>query len=340
MQEVRAKRALDRLALLARPRARVLRDGAEREVRSRRRGRRRRHRAPARRPGRGRRPAARGARPPGRRVDPHGRVGSGRAARGRRLQSGSYCVAGSGIYEAERVGADAYANELTGVGARGSPRALAVAALDQPAAAPDGRAHDPDLDPAPVRTARARRAGARGRVDGRRRHRLARPRGARAAGEPRVRRGGRAGRSARRAGAAAAGRRGARRARRRVPRQDRDAHRRHARGRGDPARSPGPTSARCTRCSARSPPVSARATRRRMPCTRRLGRVRGSVTLEVPFSSRWKWSGIAFDDGSELVLGAPEVLVRPEADPELAHGVGTRQDRNACACCCSRAPPA
>ena len=31
------------------------------------------------------------------------------------VQSGSFCVAGSGTYEAERVGADAYANELTGV---------------------------------------------------------------------------------------------------------------------------------------------------------------------------------------------------------------------------------
>ena len=51
------------------------------------------------------------------------------------------------------------------------------------------------------------------------------------------------------------------------------------------------------------------------------------VTLEVPFSSRWKWSGIAFGDGSELVLGAPEVIVRPDADPALAHEVGARQDR-------------
>ena len=32
---------------------------------------------------------------------------------GELLQSGSFCVAGSGIYEAERVGADAYASELT-----------------------------------------------------------------------------------------------------------------------------------------------------------------------------------------------------------------------------------
>jgi cation-transporting ATPase E len=34
---------------------------------------------------------------------------------GETLQSGSFCVAGSGVYEAERVGTDAYANELTGL---------------------------------------------------------------------------------------------------------------------------------------------------------------------------------------------------------------------------------
>jgi cation-transporting ATPase E len=51
------------------------------------------------------------------------------------------------------------------------------------------------------------------------------------------------------------------------------------------------------------------------------------VLAEVPFSSRWKWSGLVFDEGTELVLGAPEVLVRPDADPELAHEVGTRQAR-------------
>ena len=55
----------------------------------------------------------------------------------------------------------------------------------------------------------------------------------------------------------------------------------------------------------------------------RAPRGRGAdVTLEVPFSSRWKWSGIAFDDGTELVLGAPEVLMRADADPALAHEVG------------------
>ncbi len=52
---------------------------------------------------------------------------------GDELQSGSFCVAGSGIYEAERVGADAYANELTDAAREDRARALAAAALDQPA---------------------------------------------------------------------------------------------------------------------------------------------------------------------------------------------------------------
>ena len=115
VQEVRAKRALDRLALLAAPRARVLRDGAEREVRvddvvagD----------AIVLRPGDqvvadGRLLEARGLQ-----VDESILTGeSDPDARraGDSVQSGSFCVAGSGIYEAERVGADAYANELTGV---------------------------------------------------------------------------------------------------------------------------------------------------------------------------------------------------------------------------------
>ena len=115
VQEVRAKRALDRLALLAAPRARVLRDGAEREV----------HvddvvagDAIVLRPGDqvvadGRLLEARGLQ-----VDESILTGeSDPDARraGDSVQSGSFCVAGSGIYEAERVGADAYANELTGV---------------------------------------------------------------------------------------------------------------------------------------------------------------------------------------------------------------------------------
>ena len=58
-----------------------------------------------------------------------------------------------------------------------------------------------------------------------------------------------------------------------------------------------------------------------------LSGVAAPVRLEVPFSSRWKWSGIASDDGTELVLGAPEVLVHSDADPSLAHEVATRQER-------------
>ena len=114
VQEVRAKRALDRLALLAAPRARVLRDGAERVV------------------GRSTTSswATRSSLRPGDQVVADGRLLEARGLQvdesiltgesdpdarraGDELQSGSFCVAGSGIYEAERVGADAYANELT-----------------------------------------------------------------------------------------------------------------------------------------------------------------------------------------------------------------------------------
>ena len=39
-----------------------------------------------------------------------------------------------------------------------------------------------------------------------------------------------------------------------------------------------------------------------------LGGPAAPVTVEVPFSSRWKWSGLTYADGSSLVLGAPEAL--------------------------------
>ena len=39
-----------------------------------------------------------------------------------------------------------------------------------------------------------------------------------------------------------------------------------------------------------------------------LGGSAGAVVGEVPFSSRWKWSGLSFADGTTLVLGAPELL--------------------------------
>ena len=221
---------------------------------------------------------------------------------------------------------DAYANELTGL-AREDRRELSPLqlAINKPPP-PHGRDHDPDLGAAAVRAARARGADARGRLDGGRGHRLARPGGARAAREPRLRGRRRPRRPARRARAAPARRRGARRARRRLPRQDRDAHRRHARGRGDPAARGGERA----RCTALLGAFAASLGARNPTADAVHGQLAGSappVRIEVPFSSRWKWSGIAFGDGSELVLGAPEVLVRAGDDPQLAHEVGVRQDQ-------------
>lgn len=123
IQEVRAKRVLDRIALLTRPRACVIRDGAEREID----------------------PAdivlgdvlvAR----PGDQIVVDGKVaGSGRIdvdesflsgesepvskRDGDELLSGSFCLAGSAAYEATRVGEASYANRIT-VGARAPRRAL------------------------------------------------------------------------------------------------------------------------------------------------------------------------------------------------------------------------
>ena len=132
---------------------------------------------------------------------------------------------------------------------------------------------------------------------------------------------------ARRARAAPARRRGARRPRRRLPRQDRDAHRRHARRGGDPAARRRRTSRRATRCWARSRPACGARNPTADALHAHLAGAARDRPLEVPFSSRWKWSGIAFDDGTELVLGAPEVLVRAGADPALAHEVGSRQEQ-------------
>ena len=47
----------------------------------------------------------------------------------------------------------------------------------------------------------------------------------------------------------------------------------------------------------------------------------------MPFSSRWKWSGLAFGDGSEFVLGAPEVIAGASSDPALAAEIAQRQER-------------
>ena len=326
VQEVRAKRALDRLALLAAPRARVLRDDSERVV------------------------------PigdvvvgdaivvgPGDQIVADGRLLEARGLQvdesiltgesdpdarraGDELQSGSFCVAGSGVYEAERVGADSYVNELTDAAREDrrelSPLQLTINRLLRLMIAimiPISilllyalRAHD-----VPVQ---------RGRVDGRRRHRLARARGSRPAGEPRLR-GGRCTRRPQGSARPAPARgRGARRPRRRLPGQDRDAHRRHARRGGDRAarrcREPDVHAllgAFAASLGARNPTADA--------LNAHLAGATRNVRLEVPFSSRWKWSGIAFDDGTELVLGAPEMLMRGDADPALAHAVGSRQEQ-------------
>jgi cation-transporting ATPase E len=45
-----------------------------------------------------------------------------------------------------------------------------------------------------------------------------------------------------------------------------------------------------------------------------LGGVQLGVELEVPFSSRWKWSGLTFRSGETQVLGAPDVLLAQLGD--------------------------
>jgi cation-transporting ATPase E len=113
VQEVRAKRVLDRLALVVAPRARVWRDGELREV------------------------AGRDVvvgdvirATPGDQIVADGRLLEARAlsldeslltgesdaverASGEQVRSGAYCVAGLGEYVAEAIGPDSYAGELT-----------------------------------------------------------------------------------------------------------------------------------------------------------------------------------------------------------------------------------
>jgi magnesium-transporting ATPase (P-type) len=49
------------------------------------------------------------------------------------------------------------------------------------------------------------------------------------------------------------------------------------------------------------------------------------VVAEVPFSSRWKWSGLTHSDGETQLLGAPDVLLHHVADPgAIAHEVDLR----------------
>ncbi len=112
-QEVRAKRQLDRIALLTRPKVTVIRDGQERSID----------------PGDvvlgdalvlhpGDQIVVDGKLLTARRIDVNESLLTGESdfvpkGEGDDLLSGSFCVTGSGIYSAERVGADSFANKLT-----------------------------------------------------------------------------------------------------------------------------------------------------------------------------------------------------------------------------------
>ena len=113
-QEIRSKRALDRLAALVAPEAVVVRDGVDRRRAGRPGGRRRPRAADGRRPGRRRRDGADGRRARARRVQPDRRVRAGRARRRAsrcgRARSPSRAPA---LFEATAVGPDSRAARLT-----------------------------------------------------------------------------------------------------------------------------------------------------------------------------------------------------------------------------------
>ena len=326
VQEVRAKRALDRLALLAAPRARVLRDGTEREI------------AVddvvagdaiVLRPGDqivadGRLVEARGLQ-----VDESILTGeSDPDARrvGETVQSGSFCVAGSGIYEAEKVGSDAYANELTGV-AREDRRELSplqvsinrllrlLVALMIPIAAlllyalhvhdvptreavstsvagivslvPEGLVLLASLVFAVAATRVGRRGGLVQRL----------PAVEALAGLDVV--------CLDKTGTLTDGTLAVEEI---MPISGADGHEVHEL-----------LAQFAASLGSRNPTADA--------LHAELGGSPQAVPLEVPFSSRWKWSGIVFGDGTQLVLGAPEVILRGEHDPALAEEISVRQDR-------------
>jgi cation-transporting P-type ATPase E len=326
VQEIRAKRALDRLALLAAPRARVLRDGEEKVVIV---GDVVVGDAIALRPGDqvvadGRLLEARGLQ-----VDESILTGeSDPDARraGDEVQSGSFCVAGSGTYEAERVGADSYANEVTGLAREDtrelSPLQLSINRLlrlmvalmipisvlllyalhvhDVPtreavstavagivSLVPEGLVLLASL----VFALAAARVGRRGALV----QRL--PAVEALAGLHVV--------CLDKTGTLTDGTLAVEEVLALSGADERDVH--------------GLLGAFAASLGARNPTADA--------LHEQFAGATRPVTLEVPFSSRWKWSGIAFGDGTEFVLGAPEVIVGADADPALAGEVGIRQDR-------------
>jgi cation-transporting ATPase E len=326
VQEIRAKRALDRLALLAAPRARVVRDNRQREI--------------------GIDDVVVGDAiliGPGDQVVADGRLLEARGLQvdesiltgesdpdsrraGEMLQSGSFCVAGSGIYEAERVGADAYANELTDVAREDrrelSPLQLAInrllrlmVALMIPISAL--LLYALHAHAVPVREAVSTAvAGIVSLV----------PEGLVLLASLVFA-----------VAAARVGRRGA--LVQRLPAVEALA------GLDVVCLDKTGTLTDGTLAVAEVVPLAgaseqdvrallgafAASLGARNPTADAVhGELAGAtrpVRVEVPFSSRWKWSGLAFADGPELVLGAPEVLVRPDDDLQLAREIAVRQDR-------------
>ena len=328
VQEIRAKRALDRLALLAAPRARVLRDGDEQTLMAEDVvvGD-----AVVLRPGDvivadGRLLAARGLQ-----VDESILTGeSDPDARrtGDSVQSGSFCVAGSGTYEAERVGADAYASEITDVAREDtrelSPLQLSINRLLRLMVAlmiPISVLLLYALHVHEVPTREAVSTAVAGIVS------LV-PEGLVLLASLVFA-----------VAAARVGRRGA--LVQRLPAVEALAGLHvvcldktgtltdgtlavdevlalPGAGAGE-AEVNALLGAFAASLGARNPTADA--------LHDRLAGEPRSVVLEVPFSSRWKWSGLAFNDGTELVLGAPEVIVGASSDPVLAAEIGSRQER-------------
>ena len=238
-------------------------------------------------------------------------------AEGERVLSGSFCVEGSGGYVVTGTGAESYAWQLLGTAredtAQRSPLEQQINQLLRLLVAvmvPLGAALVWSL-------AARRHPLPRGRRDRHRRHRHHDPRGAGAADEPHLR--------GRRRAAVAQGHaravherdRVAGQRRHRLPGQDRHAHRRQP---GAVQRCPagrrrgGATSARSWPATRPAPSPATPPWTPSPPACRARPRPRWT---EVPFSSRWKWSGIRREDGW-LVLGAPDVLLAGRLPAEVS----------------------
>ena len=122
VQEIRAKRTLDRIALLTRPTATVVRSGGHGRdpARGPRAGRPRR--GERGRPDRPRRPPCRRGRR-GRRVAAHRRERRRPQAHGDQVFSGSYATTGAGRYVVDAVASGSFANRIT-AGARSFRRVI------------------------------------------------------------------------------------------------------------------------------------------------------------------------------------------------------------------------